>query len=48
MSSLVGRHTKFYANLMRTDSANFFPKNVFIREPNVKSTRTDLRFSVSQ
>jgi hypothetical protein len=48
MSSLVGRHTKFYANLLRTDTANLFPKNVFLREPNVGTSNTNLRYSVSQ
>jgi hypothetical protein len=33
MSQSVSRYTKQYLNLMRTDIAGNFPKNVFLRNP---------------
>ena len=40
MSQSVSRYTKQYLNLMRTDIAGNFPKNVFIRNPITISNET--------
>mmetsp|Transcript_8923 Transcript_8923/g.9272 ORF Transcript_8923/g.9272 Transcript_8923/m.9272 type:complete len:381 (-) Transcript_8923:118-1260(-) len=46
MSQAVTKHSKAYLNLLRSDVANYHPKNIFLREPNVKKQENKLSFSV--
>lgn len=49
MTSSMSRHSKAYFNLMRSDIANNFRKNVFLRQPNIKVTNAfDLPYSVTK
>lgn len=41
MSQTFTRLSKNYLQLARQDIANYFPKNVFIREPNYCDGNTD-------
>ena len=41
MSQTFTRLTKSYLQLGRIDAANYFPKNVFIREPNLSDNVTE-------
>jgi hypothetical protein len=48
MSQAISRYSRHYQNLLRTDVANYYPKNVFVREPNVKAVYPDIPYSVTQ
>lgn len=48
MAQGISRYSKYYLNLLRTDVANYYPKNVFVREPNIKATFPNIPYSVSQ
>lgn len=48
MAQAISRYSKHYQNLLRTDIANYYPKNVFLREPNKKTTFPNIEYSVSQ
>lgn len=41
MTSNITRFSKLYLNIARTDIANSFPKNVFVREPNLAQSQID-------
>ena len=41
MSQTFTRLTKSYLQLGRIDASNYFPKNVFIREPNLSDIATE-------
>lgn len=49
MTSNFSRLTKSYLSLHRPDVAKFFPKNIFIREPNqLKSGNNEITCKVNQ
>ena len=48
MTQSASRFSKYYLGLMRSDISNYFPKNVFLREPNKKCVYPEITYSVTQ
>lgn len=47
MSSTTSRYTKLYFNQLRSDVANYFPKNVFLRNPMKKKSKFEVNIQTS-
>ncbi len=47
MSQTFTRYTKNYLQLARQDAANYFPKNVFLKDPNISNRGYDVPIKVT-